>query len=63
MKIDKFTIGRFGLINKEGVIRYFIDDEEVSYAELEYGSPDKITLKVLKEMFERESNDLCLKWE
>jgi len=27
MKIDKFTIGRFGLINTEGVIRYFIDDE------------------------------------
>jgi len=45
------------------VIRYFIDDEEVSYAELKYGSPEKITLKVLKEMFERESNDLCLKWE
>ncbi|KAF0854785.1 hypothetical protein Y788_17460 [Pantoea dispersa 625] len=33
MKIDKFTIGRFGLTNTEGVIRYLIDGEEVSYAE------------------------------
>ncbi|MCW6030182.1 hypothetical protein [Pantoea sp. JK] len=63
MKIDKFTIGRFALTNTEGVIRYFIDSEEVTYAELEYGSPEKITLEVLKEKYDHESRDLGLKWE
>lgn len=62
MKIDKFTIGRFGLTNTEGVIRYFIDGEEVSYAELKYGSPEKITLEVLKEKYDHENRDSGLKW-
>lgn len=63
MKIDKFTLCRFGLTNTDGVIRYFIDGEEVSYAELEYGSPEKITLEVLKEKYDHESRDNGLKWE
>jgi hypothetical protein len=63
MKIDKFTIGRFGLTNTDGTIRYFIDGEEVQFAELEYGSPEKITLEVLKEKYDHESRDNELKWE
>lgn len=64
MKIDKFTIGRFTLTNTDGgVIKYFIDGEEVSYAELEYGSPEQITLEVLKEKYDHKSRDSGLKWE
>ncbi|MBY4951220.1 hypothetical protein [Pantoea sp. DY-17] len=63
MKIDKFMIGRFGLTNTDGVLKYFIDGEEVSYAELEHGSPEKITLEVLKEKYDHESRDNGLKWE
>ncbi|TWD31565.1 hypothetical protein [Pantoea sp. SJZ147] len=63
MKIDKFTLGRFGLTNTKGVIKYFIDGEEVSYAELEWNSPERITLDILKEKFDHESRDTRLKWE
>jgi len=35
----------------------------VSYAELEYGSPEKIALEVLKEKYDHESRDNGLKWE
>jgi len=40
-----------------------MDGEQVQYVELTFDSLERITLEVLKEMFEPESNDLGLKWE
>lgn len=61
MKIDKFTIGRFGLTNTDETIRYFIDGEEVKYPELAFNSPERITLDVLKEKYDHECRDSGLK--
>lgn len=63
MEIDKFTIGRFGLTNTDGTVRYFIDGEEVQYPELPFDSPERITLDVLREKYDHESRDNGLKWE
>lgn len=63
MKIDTFKVGRFELRNTKEGIKYYIDGEQVQYVELAFDSPERITLDVLKEMYDRESNDLGLKWE
>lgn len=63
MKIDTFKVGRFELRNTEEGITYFIDGGQVEYVELAFDSPERITLDVLKEIYDRESNDLGLKWE
>ncbi|KNC14297.1 hypothetical protein AC790_08840 [Pantoea sp. RIT-PI-b] len=63
MKIDTFKVGRFELRNTQEGIRYFIDGEQVRYVELAYDSPERITLDILQEIYDRESNDLKLKWE
>ncbi|WP_182058443.1 hypothetical protein [Pantoea sp. ME81] len=63
MKIDTFKVGRFELRNTEEGITYYMDGEQVQYVELAWDSPERTTLDVLKEMYDRESNDLGLKWE
>lgn len=63
MILTKFTIGRFGLTNTDGTIRYYIDGEEVQFCELEYGSPERITIEILKEKYDHESRDTGLRYE
>ncbi|WP_342606377.1 hypothetical protein [Pantoea agglomerans] len=63
MKIDTFKVGRFELRKVGEEIQYYIDGSQVRYVELAYDSPERITLDVLKEMYDHESNDLGLKWE
>jgi len=61
--IDKITVGRFGLHKVQEEIHYYIDGERVQYVELAYGSPERIALDVIQEMFDRENRDSGLKWE
>jgi len=61
--IENFTCGRFGIRNLEGVIQYLIDGECVELVELPVDSVERITLEVLREMYDRENTDSGLRWE
>ncbi|ORM64350.1 hypothetical protein PRCB_02245 [Pantoea rodasii] len=63
MQIDNFKIGRFELRKVGEAIQYYISGEQVQYVELAFDSPERVTLDVLKEMYDRESYDSGLKWE
>jgi hypothetical protein len=63
MKIDTFKVGRFELRNTEEGIKYFIDGEQVQYVELAWDSPERTTLDVMKEIYDRESYDRGLIWQ
>lgn len=63
MKIDTFKVGRFEIRNTEEGIEYYIDGKQVQYPELQFDSPERITLDVLKEKYDHESRDSGLKWE
>lgn len=63
MKIDTFKVGRFELRKVGEEIQYYIDGEQVQYVELAWDSPERTTLDVLKEIYDRESYDSGLKWE
>lgn len=61
--LDKITVGRFGVHKVGEEIHYYIDGELVQYVELAWDSPERITLDVVKEIYDRESRDNGLKWD
>lgn len=61
--IDSLSTGRFEVRNNEGTIEYYIDGEQVQYSDLEPTAPERITFEVLKEMYDKESMDMGLRWQ
>ncbi|WGK58975.1 hypothetical protein [Pantoea sp. SS70] len=60
--LDKITVGRFAVHKVGEEIQYYIEGEAFNIV-LDWDSPERITLDVVKEIFDRESRDNGLKWK
>jgi hypothetical protein len=61
--IRKLTCGRFEIRANETHYDYFIDGEQINFADYEQTTPERVTLEVLQELLDRENEDSGLSWE